>query len=192
MRAIKLFPVLAITAILFLMGSCTQDESFESELDKSADFSISLMNNNKSTTTNYQITNNTTVDYLDNKINMEFPVSADDFQHLKTYNISTENHPAILYLISRNNTESIVDLPSTHLIKAQVNLDAINMDMDLVENSKGISIFVMNNSKLLSEDDDMIKCLQEDMADNKIDNNCVAQNKSNDGPGMHKGDIIIR
>ncbi len=161
-----------LVAVLFL-NSCTQDNDSLSQEEMAFDkFEINALNSKETNlyTTNYQINSQTsTLDFENGIVNLEIPVPLNDYTFLKAYNVSTDNNPAILYLVTRNSTENVSDLPISYTISATVSYKDLGITNDFILNNGKIDIFVSNNSVIY--DKDYINCFKESLINN-IKNNC--------------------
>ncbi|MEE9350165.1 MAG: hypothetical protein V3U80_08970 [Flavobacteriaceae bacterium] len=179
--------------ILFSLNSCapTMEESFVNINS----FKISPYNNNKTIvySENYLLDDSSSnVDIGNDVINLEIPIPYADYNLLNTYNISTGNNAAILFLIGRDDTISVVDMPVNYVIQASISISDLNLDNDLLDNGNGLRIFVMNNANELESDSDVINCLVDRVDQVDINaNKCDYNSKAADGPRIYNGSIIM-
>jgi len=196
MKTTNFFQTVFTLAIVLFLTSCTQENTFEQNEDTSA-FKIVPYNNNKSATiytNNYVVSDQTTqIDVANDKISLEIPVPKNDYQLLRVYNISTDNNPAILYLIGRNSTQEVAKNPVAYLIKDEISISALGLDTNLLENGNGLRIFVMNNVQEIDTDSSIYNCVADKVDETAIDNQtqCQDNNKAADGPMFVKGMIVM-
>jgi hypothetical protein len=176
MKSQKLYPVLIILAVFFLMGSCTQDEFIEdTNYNKSAisnHFKILPINDSNvrsaEYTSNYQVEiESSEFDIANDKIELEIPIPLSDFSFLKAYNVSTANNVAILYVIQREKQNVVVNLPINFVVQDRLTLSELNIDTELLAKNGCLRVYVMNNSEedLLNEEDKITNCFMNTLDD---------------------------
>jgi len=188
--------------IVTLFASCTQESSIEDEIQKttrqskdSSNFKITPINNGstKSYSDNYLINPSTTVIDIENDvIQLEVPIPLSDYELLKVYNISSENNAALLYLVGRQDTDEVVEMPINYVIQDEISISELDLDISLLENGNGLRIFVMNNSQELELDSEIYNCILDSVDDVEIEaNKCSEDSKAADGPHIYNGGIIL-
>ena len=173
MNTKKFFNLAFILVAVLFLNSCTQEnDNFAQDELAFNKFEIKSYNGKESNlyTTNYQINSQTTtLDFENGIVNLEIPVPLNDYTFLKAYNVSTDNNPAILYLVTRKSTDNVSDLPINYTINATVSYKELGITNDFILNNGKIDIYVSNNSKIY--DTDYIECFKESKATG-IKNNC--------------------
>ena len=194
MKTFNFYQIIASLIIILSLTSCIHESELELQ-DNTSSFKIIPFSQEKSATytDNYMVSEETTtIDIENNKINLEIPIPESDFQLLRTYNISTENNAAILYLIGRNNTIEVVSNPINYVIQDEINISELGLDTNLLQNGNGLRIFVMNNSQEINTNSDIYNCISDKVdTTNLNDNKCGDNNKSADGPKFYNGGIIL-
>lgn len=175
MKTIKLISVLFTITILFLMSSCTQDDSFgEQESNniktESANFTILPLDDkgvrNPIYEANYKVEDLSSEFSIENDmIQLEIPIPLNDFRFLRIYNVSTEDSIAILYVIERDEQNVVVNLPIEYVVQDEISMTELGIDKELLENNGCMRVFVMNNSEedLLLEEDFITNCLRDSL-----------------------------
>lgn len=181
MKTIKLIPVLFTVTILFLMSSCTQDDSFgEQESNniktESANFTILPLEDkgvrNPTYEANYKVEDLSSEFSIENDmIQLEIPIPLNDFRFLRTYNVSTEDNVAILYVIERDEQNVVVNLPIEYVVQDEISMTELGIDKELLVNNGCMRVFVMNNSEedLLAEEDLIVSCLRNSLSELRCD-----------------------
>jgi len=191
MKSINLVQTIIAIFILFSLNSCQQETDFE-EVQNKSNFKILPYTNTKTAgySDNYMVNDNSTIDIANDVINLEIPVPLADYSFLRAYNISTANNAAILYLISRGETNKVVDMPTDYVIQTAVSISELNLDINLIENGNGLRIFVMNNSEELDLNSDTYNCLVDKVDTIDLNANKCGSNKAADGPHTYNGSMI--
>lgn len=184
MKTFNYFSVLIITFTL-LLTSCTQDNSADFDTQNKA-FEIVpfTQGQGKNKLENYKVTNYA---ISGNQLDVEITVPTNDFSFVKAYNISTDKNSALLYLITRNSTEVVKDLPVNYLINDRVDVSEFNLDKN------NLTIFVMNSTANYNNDSLIFDCIKNNMDAGIINGTtCTNESRTLDGPETCNGSIILR
>jgi hypothetical protein len=152
MKTKQLFQTVLTLLIITLFSSCTQDADFDTNT-----VLVKGLNNNFKTlpikyakvkyNNNYVVSQKVSSYNIEkDELQLEIPVPVNDFSFLKAYNVSTDNNVAILYVIHRKEQVVIQHLPTKYIIQDQLRLSDLDIDTDLLQQTKYMRIFVMNNS----------------------------------------------
>jgi len=196
-KKLNISAIIILVATFLFTVSCTQENDLTEQTTFERTFNIKSLNKtNKLDLTNYQINSSTsTIDFVNEQINLEIPVPLNDFQFTKAYNISTDDQPAILVVINRNSTKSVENLPVKYLIDTNISFDEVNLDQNLLDKNTNLNIFVMNTTRVFSDDDAVLSCFAENNQNNSLVScvkNSTNKNDSADGPNeTEKGNILI-
>ncbi len=179
--------------IILTFNSCTQESVFDETQAIDTSFKIVPLAKSNNYTKNYEVNSTTTkIDIANDIISLEIPVPLADYSLLRVYNISTENNAAILYLITRGNTEEVAKLPTNYVIQTNVSISELDLDINLLENGNGLRIFVMNNSQELDLNSNTYNCLVDKVNKDDVNaNKCIENAKAADGPRFYNGGIIL-
>ena len=193
MKANNLFQFVFSLVFILSLTSCTQENDLNQPNDESSFEILPLVQNkNLSYLENYKISNQTTsIDIANDKINLEIPTSKGDFKHISTYNISSDNNAAILYIISRNSTEVVVDQPTKFIIKDQLSISELGLDTKMLQNGNGLRIFVMNRNKDIDTNSTLFNCLMDKVENNDFKTVCTSANRNDEGGPDFYGDEVI-
>jgi uncharacterized membrane protein len=178
--------VIAIVLLTFLFTtSCTKDE-VQNNTTFERHFNIKTLKSKASKTdiSNYKISSVTSnVDFLNEQINIEFPVPLNDFSFTRAYNITNGGENTILVVITRNSTEEVVNLPEKYLVQTNISFDEVNLDSNSLENTENLNIFVMNTTRVFENNTEAIEVMN---------NLKTSRNDSADGPDVSEfGQIIL-
>lgn len=175
MKTFKLTSTLLSVTIFLLMSSCTQEDAFLEEtttnsvtksITTSENFSILSINDIDKEraslyTHNYRVEiESSSIDFKQDKIQLEIPIPKNDFRFLKAYNVSTENNVAILYVIERDEQNVVVNLPIEYVVQDEISMSDLGIDKELLESNGCMRVHVMNNSEedLLLEEEEILNC----------------------------------
>jgi hypothetical protein len=180
MKTINYLAVL--TFLILFLTSCSK-ETIDVEQNKK-DFTIVPLkqNDSRNLLENYKVIN---YGVSNNKLDIEITIPTSDYSFVRSYNISTLENPAILYLLTRNSTENIKHLPVNYIIQDRIDVSEYNLE------NNNLTIFVMNNSEELSESNITFDCIKDDMDMGILEGNCGEITRSADGPKTYNGSIII-
>lgn len=185
----KSFQIALSLIVLLSFNSCIQEEATsENDNFNFSQFKISPFKAKRGNK-NYVVTNNTTIDIVNDKINIEVPVPLNDYKFLNVYNVSSNNQAAILYLVGRNETNKVADLPINYVIQDELSISNIGLDTKLMKNENGLRIFVMNNSQELDVNSNLVNCIEDQVYENS--SNVCTVTRSPDGPKWYKDGIIM-
>ena len=193
MKANNLFQFVFSLVFILSLTSCTQENDLNQPNDESSFEILPLtQNRNLSYLENYKVSNQTTsIDIVNDKINLEIPTSKGDFKHISTYNISSDNNAAILYIISRNSTDVVVDQPTRFIIKDQLSISELGLDTKILQNGNGLRIFVINRNKDIDTNSSLFNCLLDKVENKDFKTVCTSTNRNEDGKPDTIGDQII-
>lgn len=201
MKTIYIISKSIITLLIITLFASCAPESFEEDIQDTTkraiahdNFKISPIKNSrtKNYSENYLINQSTTnIDVENDVIQLEIPIPLSDYSLLKVYNISSENNAAILYLVGRQDTGEVVDLPINYVIQDEISISELNLDTNLLTNGNGLRIFVMNNSEELDVDSEVYTCIVDSVDDIEINTKCTNDSKAADGPLIYNGGVIM-
>lgn len=193
MKTTNLFQIIFSAIIVIFLTSCTQETAFE-QTEETSSFKILPFTQQKNAiyTDNYKVAELTSnIDIPNNNIELEIPIPEGDFQLLNTYNISSDNNAAILYVIGRNSTQKVVDNPINFVIQDNLNISDLGLDTNLLQNGNGLRIFVMNTVNDIDTNSDLFNCILDKVENNDLVSICTV-NKSGGGPDIFGDFIILR
>jgi len=196
-KQLNISAIIILVATILFSVSCKQENDLKGGTTFERTFNIKpVSKTNKLDLTNYQIKSSTsTIDFVNGQINLEIPLPLSDFHFTKAYNISTNEQPAILVVISRDATDVVQNLPVNYVVNTNISFDEVNLDSSLLDANANLNVYVMNTTRVFNDDDAVLNCFADNNTEDSL-SSCV-QNSTNkgdsaDGPDVSEnGSIII-